>query len=78
MFKPASSRTPRLLRTALLAVILLVFAVSALAQDQVSRREAYYQNLKILSEAYDRILGEIGLVHAQGVGLGGRCDDAKP
>ena len=40
MFKP--SRTPRLLRTVILVPVLLAVAVAAYAEDQVSRREAYY------------------------------------
>jgi len=54
MFKP--SRTSRLLRTLILVPVLLTVAFAAYAEDQVSRREAYYQNLKIIGEVYERIL----------------------
>ena len=54
MFKP--SRTPRLLRTVILVPVLLAVAVAAYAEDQVSRREAYYKNIEIMAEVYERIL----------------------
>jgi len=57
MFKPGTTpRTTRLLRTLILVPVLLAIASPSLAEDQVSRREAYYQNLKIISEVYERIL----------------------
>jgi len=57
MFKPAPhTRTARLLRVLVLVPVLLAVAAAAPAQDEVSRRDAYYQNLKILGDVYEHIL----------------------
>jgi len=57
MFMPApSAPVARTVTRLFFVVALLAVGTSAFAQDQVSRREAYYQNLKIISEVYERVL----------------------